>query len=90
MLDALHGLNLLRMQSTLNLSDGNAGDCLSNLSPDRASFLIPFLTPTGAWGIRETFRFTSVSLSRTVGRITLTRDQLIARPIPTKDNTNTE
>jgi hypothetical protein len=29
---------------------------------------IPFLAPTGAWGIHENFRFTSVSQSTTVGR----------------------
>jgi hypothetical protein len=53
-------------------------------------FFIPFSAPTGAWGIHETSHFTSVSLSRTVGRTPWTSDQLIARPLPTQDNTNIE
>jgi hypothetical protein len=53
-------------------------------------FLFPFLAPTGAWGIHETSRFTSVSLSKTVGRTPWTSDHLIARPLPTQDNTNIE
>jgi nitrate reductase alpha subunit len=53
-------------------------------------FFIPFLAPAGAWGIHETFRFTSVSLSRTVGRTPWMSDQLTARPLPIQDNTNVE
>jgi hypothetical protein len=51
-------------------------------------FLFPFFAPTGAWGIHETSRFTSVSLSRTDGKSPWTSDQLIARPVATQDNTN--
>jgi hypothetical protein len=53
-------------------------------------FSLPFLAVTGAWGIHETFRLTSVSLSRTVGRTPWTSDQLIARLLPTQDNTDIE
>jgi hypothetical protein len=47
---------------------------------------VPFLAPTGVWGIHETFRFTSVSLSGTVGRTPWTSDQLIARPTYTEQH----
>jgi hypothetical protein len=36
----------------------------------------------GLCRLHETFRFTSVTLSRTVGRTPWTRDQLVARPLP--------
>jgi hypothetical protein len=53
----------------------------------RNTFFINFLAPIGAGGIHETFRFTSVSLSRAVGMTPWMRDQLIARPLPPQDNT---
>jgi hypothetical protein len=45
------------------------------------------LLPLGAYGIRETLRFTSISYSKTVGMTPWTGDLLVARPLP---NTNTE
>jgi hypothetical protein len=53
-------------------------------------FFIPFIVLTGAWGIHETSLFASVSLSGTVGGTPWASDQLIARPLPTQDNTNIE
>jgi hypothetical protein len=50
-------------------------------------YLFPFWLPLEHGISMKLFRFTSVSYPRTVGRTPWTSDQLIARPLPTKDNT---
>jgi hypothetical protein len=58
------------------------------ISCDKLGFFYSLISaPSGAWGIHESSRFTSVSLSRTVGRTPWMSDQLIARPLPTQANT---
>jgi hypothetical protein len=45
-------------------------------------FLLALQPNSGLGRLHETFRFTSVTRSRTVGRTTWTGDQLVARPLP--------
>jgi hypothetical protein len=48
------------------------------------------LQPSSGLGrLHETFRFTSVTRSRTVGRTPWTDDQLLARPLPKHKTTQT-
>jgi hypothetical protein len=45
-------------------------------------FSLVLQTNSGLGSLHETFRFTSVTRSRTAGRTPLIGDQLVARPLP--------
>jgi hypothetical protein len=47
-------------------------------------FLLVLQLNSGLGRLHETFRFTSVTRSRTVGRTPWTGDQLVARPLPVR------
>jgi hypothetical protein len=62
-----------------------ASDCKQLHLSHRCGELLPplALQPNSGLGrLHETFRFTSVTKSRTVGRTPWTGDQLVARPLP--------
>jgi hypothetical protein len=85
MYESRKGLNWLRRGCKGGFNEhGNelSGFIRGGKTIDKLFFPLALQPNSGLGRLHETFRFTSVTRTRTVGRTTWTVDQLVARPLP--------